>query len=317
MLFEVKHDRDAFKEIWLRFENADGKFPLYPGDSTTIEYHYAVTADKWGKWWQRAIRVPTERLSIELVFPASVDPMLWGLHTSMTAERLPVQPAMNRKSTDGRVIYTWSTHKPVLHSRFRFEWRFRVETIEEQFHLAPSERMQYLGITQRGDPILVHPCTPFVLPAEADIAHETGKLLVGYLEPLAMVHEFGKGMGLAASQIGIPRSAAVVRLPHGKPRVLFNPRIKKWSEATDERFEGCLSFFDVRGKVRRALSIEIEHTDLHGRQHREVFKDAAARHWQHEIDHLNGILYIDRMDDPAAELVPVEEYGEIGSAWDY
>lgn len=317
MAWEVKHDRDAFKEIWLLFENPGGKFPLYPGQSTTIEYHYSVSADKWGKWWQRAIRVPTERLSAELVFPKAVEPMLWGLQTTLSAERLPVQPAASRQETDGRIVYTWSKDRPPLHARFRFEWRFRNETSEEQFHLAPSERMRHLGIIQRGDPILTSECTPFDLPAEADIARATGELLVTYLDPLAILHDFGKGMGLAAPQIGVPRSAAVVQLPQGRPHVLYNPRIIDTSSLADEHFEGCLSFFDVRGSVRRSLAIQVEHTDLHGKRHVSVFEKAAARHWQHEIDHLRGVLYIDRMDDPAADLVPVEEYHEIGEQWHY
>jgi hypothetical protein len=61
MDWELEHDRDAFKEIWLRFDNSTSRFPLYPGETTTIEYQYSVSADKWGKWWQRAIRVPTEQ----------------------------------------------------------------------------------------------------------------------------------------------------------------------------------------------------------------------------------------------------------------
>jgi peptide deformylase len=317
MTWEVEHDRDAFKEIWLRFENPTARFPLYPGQTTTIEYQYSVGADKWGKWWQRAIRVPSERLSVELDFPSSVEPMLWGLQTSLSAERLPVQPAAKRHERDGRVIYTWTTVRPPLHARFRFEWRFRNEAIDEQSIALPSERMRHLGIVQRSDRMLTRRCAPFDLPAEADIARATGELLVTYLDPLAALHDFGKGMGLAAPQIGIPRAAAVVQLPRGRPQVLYNPRIVAASSQTDERLEGCLSFFDVRGNVRRALAIRVEHTDLHGKRQVSAFERATARHWQHEIDHLEGLLYIDRMDDPAAELLPVEQYTEIGEQWQY
>jgi peptide deformylase len=318
MTWRVEYDRDAFKEIWLQFENPLGKFPLYPGDTATIEYRYAVSADKWGKWWQRAIRVPTERLSAELIFPASLEPMLWGLQTSMFAQRLPVQPAVQRRETPGLVNYTWSTSKPSLHTRIRFEWRFRNEpSQEEPFQLALSERMKRLGIVQRGEPMLTRASAPFSLPAEADLARATGELLITYLDPLAALHTFGKGMGLAAPQIGVPRAAAVVQLPRGRPQVLYNPRIVAVAPESDERFEGCLSFFDVRGSVRRSLAIQVEHTDLRGGRHVSTFQNAAARHWQHEIDHLEGVLYIDRMDDPAAELTPVEEYSEVGDQWNY
>ncbi len=69
MAWKVKHDRDAFKEIWLLFENTDRRFPLYPGETTWIEYMYGVQAHKWGPWWSRAIRLPTRQLSMTLTFP--------------------------------------------------------------------------------------------------------------------------------------------------------------------------------------------------------------------------------------------------------
>ena len=71
MRWQVQHDRDAVKEVWLLFENDDGRFPLYPGESTWIEYAYTVSAEKWGPWFQRAVRLPTNRLSVRLVFRPS------------------------------------------------------------------------------------------------------------------------------------------------------------------------------------------------------------------------------------------------------
>jgi transcriptional regulator with XRE-family HTH domain len=78
MSWRVKHDRDAFKELWLLFENPDGRFPLYPGETAWISYEYTVSATKWGSWWQRAVRVPTRRLSTTVVFPARLQPVVWG-----------------------------------------------------------------------------------------------------------------------------------------------------------------------------------------------------------------------------------------------
>ncbi|WP_424862827.1 hypothetical protein [Streptomyces sp. MMS24-I29] len=63
MRWQAKHDRDAFKEVWLLFDNDHGRFPLYPGGSVWIEYAYSVGDDKWGNWFQRAVRLPTEQLS--------------------------------------------------------------------------------------------------------------------------------------------------------------------------------------------------------------------------------------------------------------
>ena len=62
MLWTVRYDRDAFKELWLRFENERGRFPLYPGERAWIEYSYTVSDRKWGNWFQRAVRLPTQHL---------------------------------------------------------------------------------------------------------------------------------------------------------------------------------------------------------------------------------------------------------------
>jgi transcriptional regulator with XRE-family HTH domain len=84
MTWEVKADRDAFKEAWLCFENHRGRFPLYPGQSATISYSYTVDDGRWGPWFQRAVRLPTRRLSVDLMFPAALDPVVWGTETSRT-----------------------------------------------------------------------------------------------------------------------------------------------------------------------------------------------------------------------------------------
>ncbi|MFD8064192.1 multiprotein-bridging factor 1 family protein [Streptomyces cyaneofuscatus] len=125
MRWQAKHDRDAFKEVWLRFENDEGRFPLYPGESVWIEYAYSVGEEKWGRWFQRAVRLPTENLTVELVFPARFDPAVWGTETSMTAEAAPLRTAPVQREENGLRIFSWSTSTPALHARYRLEWRFR------------------------------------------------------------------------------------------------------------------------------------------------------------------------------------------------
>jgi peptide deformylase len=85
---------------------------------------------------------------------------------------------------------------------------------------------------------------------------------------------------------------------------------------TDEQYEGCLSFFDVRGKVARPLSITVEHTDIDGRPRLTTFERGIGRLVSHEIDHLDGKLYTDRMPDPAA-IIPVGQYRGTGQTWNY
>jgi transcriptional regulator with XRE-family HTH domain len=89
MSWHVKHDRDAFKEVWLFSGNGDGRFPLYPGETRWISYVYSVMAHKQGPWQARAIRLPARRLSMTAVFPARLQPVVWGITTSMTAEASP------------------------------------------------------------------------------------------------------------------------------------------------------------------------------------------------------------------------------------
>jgi hypothetical protein len=70
--WQVRHDRDAFKELWLLFENDEARFPLYPGETTEIAYSYTVSDIKWGQWFQRAVRLPTKQLIVRLDFPAEL-----------------------------------------------------------------------------------------------------------------------------------------------------------------------------------------------------------------------------------------------------
>jgi peptide deformylase len=131
-------------------------------------------------------------------------------------------------------------------------------------------------------------------------------------------HVFGKGMGLAAPQIGIPRAAAIVRPPgdDADPIVLLNPRLIAETGETDEQYEGCLSFFDVRGLVPRPRRLETEHTNLDGDRAITAFTDGLARLVGHEVDHLYGKLYTDRMRE-GVRPIPVEEYRGIGQSWTY
>ncbi|MEU0840382.1 helix-turn-helix transcriptional regulator [Streptomyces sp. NPDC005962] len=125
MRWQAKHDRDAFKEVWLLFNNEHGRFPLYPGESVWIEYAYTVGDDKWGNWFQRAVRLPTEQLEVQLAFPAALDPVVWGTETSMTAEAAPLRTPPVRSDQGELRQFTWITATPALHARYRLEWRFR------------------------------------------------------------------------------------------------------------------------------------------------------------------------------------------------
>jgi peptide deformylase len=318
MTWRVMHDRDALKEVWLLFENADGRFPLYQGERTWIEYVYTVTAEKWGPWWQRAIRLPTRRLSLSIELPEELQPVVWGMQTSMTAEASPFRTPFARESSDGLAIFRWATDSPPLHGRFRVEWKFKAPNvsggISKMDEMSPSEKMREAGVIQEGDSVLTEPAGRFALPDEADVARMVVIELVSRMERVSQIHTFAKGMGIAAPQIGIGRAATVVRTPDDELITLLNPRIVAQSTVTNEQYEGCLSFFDVRGMVPRPEVIEVEHQDIEGRTLITEFRGEIARLVAHEVDHLFGILYTARMT-PGTAPIPVAQYIGTGQRW--
>jgi peptide deformylase len=125
-------------------------------------------------------------------------------------------------------------------------------------------------------------------------------------------------MGVAAPQIGISRAAAIAIPPDpgAEPVVMLNPQVISESAETDEQYEGCLSFFDVRGLVPRPLHIEVACTKPGGEQYILALDNAMARLVAHEIDHLNGRLHVSRMRD-GVRPIPVSEYRGTGRAWAY
>jgi peptide deformylase len=317
MRWKVQHDRDSFKEVWLLFENDAGHFPLYPGESTTIEYAYTVSDNKWGHWFQRAIRLPTERLSVRLLFPTELEPVVWGMETTMSADAHPFPAAIHRYPEDGRDVFTWSTENAPLHARYRLEWRFKArDRADQDSEPSPTATMTALGVVQEGDPILARPTRPFDLPTEAEDARRVVAELQSSIERISEVHNFGKGIGIAAPQIGIDRSAALIRLPSGDTVTFLNPKVIEETDDVDDQYEGCLSFFDVRGMVPRPLAIHVEHQDVNGDTHITHFDRGAARLICHEIDHLNGMLYKARMRE-GVRPIPVTEYRGGGQQWEY
>jgi peptide deformylase len=161
--------------------------------------------------------------------------------------------------------------------------------------MLPSEQMRAIGIRQLGDPILREVCRDFDLPNETADATALRDRLLAVAGEAMKLHTFTKGIGVAAPQIGVPRSASIVLFPDAEPLFLLNPHILSQIDDQDEQFEGCLSFFDVRGMVPRSLAIEVEHSALSGERIVTRYEHGMAHLIAHEIDHLRGVLYLDRM----------------------
>jgi peptide deformylase len=181
-----------------------------------------------------------------------------------------------------------------------------------------SDRMRAVGIVQRGAEMLRTPARPFDLPRQEPVARGVVSRLCAVLDRVGGLHPFSKGVGLAGPQINLGWAAAVVRPsdPGAPPIVLLNPRVLDAATEVDGQYEGCLSFFDVRGLVNRPLWIEVESALPNGTHVINRYERGLARLVLHEIDHLDGQLYTDRTP-PDAPLVPVEEYQETGQPWRY
>lgn len=115
-------------------------------------------------------------------------------------------------------------------------------------------------------------------------------------EMLWLQHHLG-GVGLAAPQIGVTVQLAVVDNQRDPPLVLINPEIVFQSEETEFAVEGCLSIPGYTGLVERPVRVAVKAANAHGKLFELLAHGALARTVQHEIDHLHGILYPDRMHD--------------------
>ena len=110
------------------------------------------------------------------------------------------------------------------------------------------------------------------------------------------------GVGLAAPQVGVPDRVIVVEYAEDDeqedaPKKLFavvNPEIKQTSEETEMGVEGCLSVIGLQGEVERALAVTVKGQTRRGQPIKIKAKGWLARIFQHEIDHINGIIFTDR-----------------------
>jgi peptide deformylase len=111
-----------------------------------------------------------------------------------------------------------------------------------------------------------------------------------------LMHE-AQGVGLAATQVGVLRRLFVFEPDEDGPRVLVNPVIVERADETEVDEEGCLSLQGVRVPVERSVAVTIEGKDAEGNDVRFELDDYGSRVVQHELDHLDGMLIIDRTDD--------------------
>jgi peptide deformylase len=118
------------------------------------------------------------------------------------------------------------------------------------------------------------------------------------------------GAGLAANQIGSTLRVAVVEVEPGNPRypykpavpltVLVNPSLEPVDDEVEVINEGCLSVPDLRGDVPRHVAVRVRYLDRDGTPREEIRRGLTAGTFQHEVDHLDGVLFLDRVEDPTS-----------------
>ncbi len=151
-------------------------------------------------------------------------------------------------------------------------------------------------IRQLGDPVLREPCKEVADASSPDIR----ALVEDLSDTLAYWRKTtGYGRGIAAPQIGVTKRVIFLRLPGEDPWPLVNPKIIQRSDERIVVWDGCLSFLSIFMQVERNRDITVQYQDLQGKSHeiRAGELRNLSELLQHEIDHLDGILCIDRVTD--------------------
>jgi peptide deformylase len=154
-----------------------------------------------------------------------------------------------------------------------------------------------LKIVKYPEPVLSQPGEPVT-----EFNDELKKLVDDMFETMYA----SQGIGLAAPQVAVSKRVTVIDLSQGKDPeqklVLVNPEII-FREGKQYEEEGCLSFPEIREKVQRASTVKVRAQDLNGKWFEMHGEELLSRAFQHEIDHLDGMLFIFRMSSLKRDLV--------------
>jgi peptide deformylase len=160
--------------------------------------------------------------------------------------------------------------------------------------------MAVLDIVRIGEPVLRGVAEPVGVDELATPTFQA------FLDDLVVTMRAANGAGLAAPQVGVAKRVFCVEV-HDNPRypykpdidlrVLVNPELRVLSGETFMNYEGCLSIPDLRGLLPRALEVELTYTDREGHPVVEEIRGVSAGTFQHEQDHLDGVLFVDRVAD--------------------
>jgi peptide deformylase len=144
------------------------------------------------------------------------------------------------------------------------------------------------------DPILTTKCVPWDFKNQTHNADEL-------IARMTRVMHAERGIGLSANQIGVNARLFIMEFD-GQVIPCFNPEILQASEELLSATEGCLSFPDLELKVKRPAWLSVSYQDISGNAVHEIVTDIKARCYAHELDHLNGIRFTDRVSKLAVDM---------------
>jgi peptide deformylase len=160
--------------------------------------------------------------------------------------------------------------------------------------------IEILEIRQVGDPILQATAPPI-----DSIAAIQSAAIQHLIDNLIATVKSCNGVGIAAPQVGHSLQLMIIashpsdRYPHAPvmdPTAMINPTIVAHSQTTEKNWEGCLSVPDQRGQVTRYSAITVSYTDRWGQDQEVELTGFVARIFQHEYDHLQGLVFLDRVE---------------------
>ncbi|MEA2552388.1 MAG: peptide deformylase [Fimbriimonadaceae bacterium] len=152
---------------------------------------------------------------------------------------------------------------------------------------------KYLYVRNEQRPVFKIPDP--VLRQKAAEVPKVSKKILKLIDDMMRSMKMANGIGLAAPQLGHLHRIIVIAPDGMKPTALINPRVTL-KEGEQTGLEGCLSIPGLYGEVKRAAKVEVEALDRQGREVVYEMEGMPARVVQHEIDHLDGILFIDKVD---------------------
>ena len=151
-----------------------------------------------------------------------------------------------------------------------------------------------------------------VLRREAEPIEEVDQEIRDLADRMTEVMFREEGVGLAAPQVGVGKKLIVVNL-EDEFHIMINPEIVERSEEEETKEEGCLSVPGPEAPVSRAREVVVRGTDLDGNEVKLTREGLAARVFQHEVDHINGTLFIDHLSE-AERSVTLREYRKAAEA---